>query len=126
MTLAVCGPRGGIVAAVRISQETARQAAAALADLPEFFPSALNWRTLDYMSSSGSRGAAVTLPVPLDWDMSTWEDEDGKITVAGLVMAVEGCGDNDDPVAVVTPDGRRLAVAGVARTRGAVYLVVVP
>jgi hypothetical protein len=58
----------------------------------------------------------------LDWDMSDWGPED--LVVDGLVMALEGCGVDEDQVAVVTADGKELRVLGVRRHGGRVEIVV--
>jgi hypothetical protein len=57
-----------------------------------------------------------------DWDMSDWSAED--ISVAGIVMAVEGCGRDDDQVAVIDAEGRELRLLGVRAFAGRVEIVV--
>jgi hypothetical protein len=57
-----------------------------------------------------------------DWDMSDWPAE--EITVGGIVMAAEGCGDDDDQTAVIDDDGQELTVLGVRRTPARVEIVV--
>lgn len=61
-------------------------------------------------------------PAGLDWDMSDWGPED--LGVEGIVMALEGCGANEDQAAVVTSDGRELRVLGVRRHGARVEIVV--
>lgn len=56
------------------------------------------------------------------WPMSDWPP--GEITVAGIVTPLEGCGDNDDPAAVVDAYGRDLHIVGVRRHGSRVELVV--
>lgn len=57
-----------------------------------------------------------------DWDMSDWPPE--EITVEGIVMPLEGCGDNEDRAAVVDAFGRELHIVGVRRNGFRVELVV--
>jgi hypothetical protein len=57
-----------------------------------------------------------------DWDLSDWGPAD--ITVEGVVMAIEGCGDNETPMAVVDADGRELRIIGVRRQDSRVEIVV--
>lgn len=57
-----------------------------------------------------------------DWDMSNWPAN--EIVVAGIVMAVEGCGRNDDQVVVIDADGRELCILGVRPFGGRVEIVV--
>lgn len=58
----------------------------------------------------------------LDWDMTDWPD--AEVNVGGIVMAVEGCGGDDDQVTIVTPDGRTLRALGIRRGNGRVEIVV--
>lgn len=58
----------------------------------------------------------------LDWDMRDWGPAD--LVVEGLVMALEGCGRNETPVAVVSSTGRRFCVLGVRRAGRRVEIVV--
>jgi hypothetical protein len=45
--------------------------------------------------------------------MSNWAPKD--IVVDGLVMALEGCGDDEDQVAIITDGGQPLRLMGVRR-----------
>jgi hypothetical protein len=54
--------------------------------------------------------------------MSDWSADD--LSVAGIVMAVEGCGGNDDQVAVLDAEGRELRLLGVRAFGGRVEIVV--
>jgi len=56
------------------------------------------------------------------WDMSDWPPE--EITVEGLVVPLEGCGDNEDRAAVLDAYGRELQIIGVRRHGDRVELVV--
>jgi hypothetical protein len=57
-----------------------------------------------------------------DWDMSDWDP--AEIVVEGLGMAVEGCGSNDDQLAVIGSDGRELRLLGVRRHGNRVEIVI--
>jgi hypothetical protein len=57
-----------------------------------------------------------------DWPMYDWEA--GDIVVDAIVMAVKGCGDDDDQVAVLTEEGRELGIVGVRAHGGRVEIVV--
>jgi hypothetical protein len=57
-----------------------------------------------------------------DWDMSDWEAAD--IVVDGIVMALEGCGGDDDPVTVISESGEVLRVLGIRRTGSGAEIVV--
>jgi hypothetical protein len=57
-----------------------------------------------------------------DWDTSDWGPAD--ITVEGVVMALEGCGDNEIPVAVIDDSGCELRIIGVRRQGSRVEIVV--
>jgi hypothetical protein len=57
-----------------------------------------------------------------DWDMSDWPTE--ELTVEGIVMPLEGCGNNDDKAAVIDAYGRELHIIGVRRHGSRVELVV--
>jgi hypothetical protein len=57
-----------------------------------------------------------------DWPMDDWSPED--IVVDGIVMAVKGCGDDEDQVAVITDEGRELRILGVRAHAGRVEIVV--
>ena len=57
-----------------------------------------------------------------DWPMHDWEPSD--IVVDGIVMALKGCGDDDDPVTVITEDGKPLRILGVRVIEGGVEIVV--
>jgi hypothetical protein len=57
-----------------------------------------------------------------DWDMSDWPAD--EITVAGVVAALEGCGTDDEPVAVIDACGQELRLAGV-RVHGSRIEIVV-
>jgi hypothetical protein len=57
-----------------------------------------------------------------DWDMSDWPPE--EMTVEGIVMPLEGCGDNEDRAVVVDAYGRELHIVGVRRNGSRVELVV--
>lgn len=57
-----------------------------------------------------------------DWDMSDWPAS--EIVVEGIVMALEGCGDNEDQARVITADGQNLRVLGVRRHGSRVEIVV--
>lgn len=48
-----------------------------------------------------------------DWDMSGWPA--GEVVVEGIVMALEGCGRDESPVAVIGADGREFRILGVRR-----------
>jgi hypothetical protein len=56
------------------------------------------------------------------WDMSGWDP--AEIVVEGLVMAVEGCGANEDRLAVIDDDGRELRIIGVRRHGSRVEIVI--
>jgi hypothetical protein len=57
-----------------------------------------------------------------DWDMSDWPPS--GITVEGIVMAVEGCGDNNGPLAVIDDEGNDLRIRGVRRNGHRVEIAV--
>jgi hypothetical protein len=57
-----------------------------------------------------------------DWDMADWPP--GEIVVEGIVMALEGCGDNEDQAAVIDDEGRELRILGVRRNGARVEIVV--
>ncbi|GAA4932005.1 hypothetical protein HD597_012853 [Nonomuraea thailandensis] len=57
-----------------------------------------------------------------DWDLADWGPAD--LTVEGVVMALEGCGDNESPMAVVDAYGRELRIVGVRRQGSRVEIVV--
>lgn len=57
-----------------------------------------------------------------DWPMHDWPRE--EIVVEGIVMALEGCGDNDDQAVVTDAYGRQLRIIGVRRNGNRVELVV--
>jgi len=51
-----------------------------------------------------------------DWPMGDWQPT--EIVVNAIVMAVEGCGDSDTRVAVLTEEGRELRILGVRAAVG--------
>lgn len=53
-----------------------------------------------------------------DWPMYDWQPQ--EIVVDGIVMALQGCSTDDDNtrVAVITEDGRELAIHGVRVAAG--------
>ncbi|MGW3353268.1 hypothetical protein ACWDA3_59125 [Nonomuraea rubra] len=57
-----------------------------------------------------------------DWNMADWGPAD--LTVEAVVMALEGCGDNESPMAVVDAYGRKLRIIGVRRQDSRVEIVV--
>jgi hypothetical protein len=61
-------------------------------------------------------------PESLDWDMSDATDAD--LVVNYLVMAVEGCGNDEDRLEVVDETGRRAELLGVRRSGRKVQVVV--
>jgi hypothetical protein len=69
----------------------------------------------------------ATIPIPIPepgWDMSDCPPED--MVIAYLVMAVEGSGDDEDGVAVITTEGTLLPILGVRVEDGQVQIVVQP
>jgi hypothetical protein len=70
--------------------------------------------------------APIEIPIPQSdgWDFSDFDPSDH--VVGGLVMALEGCGDEDTPVAVVRQDNRKpLRIFGVrVAVSGQVQIVV--
>lgn len=56
-----------------------------------------------------------------DWDMTTWIDT--EITVAGVVMALEGSGADEDLVEVIDAYGKPLSILGVRHHSGRVQIV---
>ena len=64
----------------------------------------------------------IVLDPVRDWPMDDWPNE--EITVSGYVAALKGCGDNDDPVTIVTGTGHPVRILGVRAHQGAVQIVV--
>ncbi len=60
--------------------------------------------------------AKFRIPEPDGWDMSDYQPE--EIVVDAIVMAVKGCGDDDEQVVVITEDGRELRILGVRASDG--------